>query len=992
MEKYSFLDTYFVRQAVLPFSDVQKNPLINQNNKVETICRNPAFRQAVLCASESLYCSMNEYLEGKIKDPKRKRQIELSLSQYWMRMSSRATPFGLFSYVSLATSSSLGRENTTLHALIDADYEWIWSLSKRLEVIGFKGLSFVANGLISDQIDSFRLPYVPGESFKTPVEIKKTAIVSYLISKCSSGNYTYCELAREVQDKFSGITNVDLDETIQTLLTKDFLISELRPNLSSPHLLRSLVERLELKASFEVTLEHLKTITKQMELVSQHIFTDDIENLLLELIHNMRKLNDTSRVIKTDLINKSYSDILKEEDIKEITDFANFFIQAVAKSQNRFTLYDEYKDVFLNKYGEFQLVPLSRMLDKQKGIGVPHDFKESSKKRKGVKTYPVEVPEKILQYMAIKYREALQNERIIQIDDLKTVLDEQVTTGVLPKSFELIFKVATDENGNRIFVCNRDYGCIGAGRTIGRFSNDWLEVTNVIRKLDENTRMGDEYIECDLMYLPQRIHLGNVATSPNINSYQLSYYQYSASSSLNIPLSDIYVGIKDDKFFLFSKRLKKKLRVNTSNLLYYYGDCPEIRFLKEVQLDGVVRFNTVAFEKLINFDYLPEIRYKSVVVKPETWIIKPPSHLLKFEEFDEWFCDKYNFLCGKNLAISFADNELKINIENKDSRYLIYKNCIRNSTTMLVNAYSCLSMPQTTEVVIPFGLENSTISHCGAYLQTTFDDDIECNHNAFMMLGDDDWLSIELYGCYNFDAYIAKELPELVGNLQSNGLITSFYYIQYAGPIYHIRLRFFKNEILNNIGTIVKCLNEHIRAHHIESFELCPYDREIERYGGLEGMHVAESIFCADSDCSIFLLQQYTREEQEMYYVISALDYMQIWGWDLRKQLEWIGNYTTCKGMHSQMWRQVRSLYYKCYSEKNINYLPDELVSNRMESIRRYSLCEISLEMRSRILSALLHMSFNRIFGMDKELEKRLLSYVYNLLHEIIARDMKPLD
>ena len=188
MEKYSFLDTYFVRQAVLPFSDVQNNPLINQNNKVKNICRNSMFRQAILCASESLYCSMNEYLEGKITDSKRKRQIELSLSQYWMRMSSRATPFGLFSYISLAKGSAPRRENTTLRALIDADYEWIWLLSKRLEAIGYKELSFVSNGLISEQVDSFRLPYIPGESIRSHIEIRKTAVASFLIDKCASKN------------------------------------------------------------------------------------------------------------------------------------------------------------------------------------------------------------------------------------------------------------------------------------------------------------------------------------------------------------------------------------------------------------------------------------------------------------------------------------------------------------------------------------------------------------------------------------------------------------------------------------------------------------------------------------------------------------------------------------------------------------------------------------------------------------------------------------
>ena len=982
MVKYVSLDTYFVRQAVLPYTNVQNNPLINENYGLEAICRTPEFRQAILCASESLYHSMNAYLEGTIKDSRKKRQVELSLSQYWMRMSTRATPFGLFSYVRLATFYSVSESKKSLRALIDADYEWAWSLSKKLEKVGFQELSFVANGLITNARNSFKLPYTPGTSCNVPVEVKKTDIVSYLIDKCSLGQCAYSELLQEAHGLFPNVKTFEFDEAINNLLEKEFLISELRPNLTSPHLLKALINQLESKSKFSIVAKQLEAIVNQMDFIANNVFDINTEYQLTNLICSMRALNDTPRVIKSNLICDGFATVLRPDDMKQLADFANFFIEAVAWTQNRFTLHDEYKDAFLNKYGDFRLVQLSRMLDETKGIGVPQDFKESKKKRKGEKKYPTEIPTHFLRYTHAKYREALQNAGTIDLCDLIENIGPRLEKGIPPESFELIFRLATDQSGKQVFVCNKDYGYIGVGRSIGRFSNDWDAAITSICELNNSAHRDNECIDCDLVYLPQRVHLGNVATSPSIQSYQLEYYQYSSKHS--IPISDIYVGIKNDRFYLYSKHLKKRIRINTSNLLYYYGDSPEIRFLKEIQLDGVIRWNTGFIDKLNNYDYVPEVRYKSVIIRPESWIVRPPSSKFNFEEFDKWFLSKYEHLKGKELAISFADNELKINVENKNSRYLIYRHCLHSGSILLVNAYNCLSVAHATEVVVPFVLEDVSNDQNNTSIESMQEDICDCDHESFLKVGEN-WLSFELYGCYDPDEYISKELSCLIEELCKKGIITSFYFLRYADPRYHIRLRLFKKDILQNIALIIERLNNHVVSQFIESFNICPYDGEIERYGGPTGLQIAETIFCIDSRCAIYLMQEYSDEDREIYYVFSALDYMQMWEWDLSTQLEWLST-NTLKGEFSQEWRNLRSIYFKCYLEKK-SYLPDGLYSNRMRAVTSYrNSNNFSQEVQGRILSALLHMSFNRLFGMDRMKEQRLLMFTKRLLFEIAAR------
>lgn len=983
MGKYLSCGKYFVRQAVLPAADAQNNPLLNTSKGLNTICHNTIFRQAVLCASESLYQSMNDYINGKIEDPKRIHQIELAISQYWMRMSSRATPFGLFSYVSIGNSDSKHEIKKDLSALIDADYEWILSLSKSIEVQHIEKLSFISNGLISDLDKTYSLPYVPGQQNSMPT-IPKSQISSLLIDQCRGGQYSFQDLLTSIRSVIPKIDPTLFKSTVEELLINDFLISDLRPNLSSQHLITAFVNQLERIGIAENLSQKLRAILDLIEYSSSHIFERETEDCLLNIIKLMREINNTQHVLKTNLISKSNIDVLSKKDIKTLEDFANFFVSTLSYAQNRFTLYDEYKDLFLNKYGDFRLVQLTRMLDPQVGIGVPQTFKESRHKRKGIKAYSVDASKEFKYYALSKYREALQQHTEICVDDLLDKLATAPCTGIFPESFDLIFKISTDESGHKYFLCNKDFGCIGAGRTIGRFSPNWDIAINTIMQLNSNENNYDDILACDLLYLPQRLHLGNVATSPELHDYCLAFYQNSKKHMLSI--SDIYVGIKENRFFLYSKSLKQRLKVNTSNLLYYFGDSPEIRFLKEVQLDGFIRWDITIFDALMNLDYVPEIRYKSIILHPETWRIIPPQEFKGFSEFDKWFQENYSFLNDKPLAISYADNELKINLKNSNSRYLIYKHLIHNDSVSLVKTYNCQILKHTTEIVVPFSsIRKGSLSNDGQMNQllgTT----LELERDPYIAIGQN-WLSFELYGCSNPERYVSHELSELMEQLVRNEIIDSFYYLYYADPFQHIRIRLYKKGILHNIEQIIYSLNKQVQYHHIETFKLCPYNREIERYGGNVGMTSAEKMFCADSKCAIHLIKHFCPKEREIYYVISALSYMKIWGWDFRKQLDWLEK-NICR-INNDKWRDIRNSYYNCYQENRI-FLPAKLSWEKRNAISNYSNQNIKQpEMQERILAAILHMSFNRLFGMNQNKEKELTLYIRNLLREIIARERK---
>ena len=663
MVKYALYKNYFVRQAVLPLSESLKNPLINdfESFSIDDICHNPIFRQSILCASESLYASMNDYIAGKINSAKRRRQVETALCQYWMRMSTRATPFGLFSSVSLNVAESENKING-FYAVVDADCEWLFTLSKIVESEYLEHLSFIANDLVIDNGFYFKLPYVPGADGNSHVLVEKNFITTYILNQCTNAQKSYKDLLEEIKRLYPEIDVAYIRDNIKQLLSNDVILSPLRPNLHCSNLIGNLCKQLKKNHIANELATQLVDILAQIDYISTHIFAEDTEQKLISLISSMRKINNSARVLKIDLLKEPTPCVLKEENITDIENFANFFVSALTHIKSDFTVYNEYKDMFLNEYGDYKMIQLSKLIDSKTGIGLPHTFKEFHKKRSGHKVYKNEPSSQFLYYFMKKYRQAIQNGSAIVIDDMIDRIGTRENVGDAPASFDLIFKVATDDEGNRIFVCNKDFGCIGAGRTIGRFSANWKQVADIMKDISLVEHIDEDFVLCDLVYMPKRLHLANVVTGAKLYEYSLSFYQHTTQHHL--PISDLYIMIENNRFQLVSKKLGKKLKVSTSNLLYYFGDSPEIRFIKEIQFDGIIRWEHDILDSLLSFDYMPEIRYKSIILRPETWTIVPSIQFTCFEDFDKWFVEEYDFLKNKRVSLLFADNELLVDINN----------------------------------------------------------------------------------------------------------------------------------------------------------------------------------------------------------------------------------------------------------------------------------------------------------------------------------------
>jgi hypothetical protein len=100
------------------------------------------------------------------------------------------------------------------------------------------------------------------------------------------------------------------------------------------------------------------------------------------------------------------------------------------------------------------------------------------------------------------------------------------------------------------------------------------------------------------------------------------------------------------------------------------------------------------------------------------------------------------------------------------------------------------------------------------------------------------------------DNFITTRLQPMMQQLMSTGSVRRWFFIRYADPDWHLRLRLFGEpaDLLNTaLPTLRQEVDDHLRG--AEGVRLCldTYVREIERYGGSSAISPAEAFFYADS-------------------------------------------------------------------------------------------------------------------------------------------------
>src|SRR5262249_44679334 len=126
------------------------------------------------------------------------------------------------------------------------------------------------------------------------------------------------------------------------------------------------------------------------------------------------------------------------------------------------------------------------------------------------------------------------------------------------------------------------------------------------------------------------------------------------------------------------------------------------------------------------------------------------------------------------------------------------------------------------------------------------------------MLPGSDWLYAKLYaGAAGVDRLLLDVVAPLVHEFTEAGAVDEWFFLRYGDPDLHLRVRFHgEPEVLHTrVLPALEAPAERPRADgRLRRLQLDTYEREVERYGGAEGLLLSERIFRVDSDAVLAML------------------------------------------------------------------------------------------------------------------------------------------
>src|ERR1044072_3798995 len=242
---YSFHKNLVLRTPSLPlFRHLDEQTIIAQLN-------NKLFLEGVYLASPVLYDECLKWKNGHVKGEKERQKLLRSLMKYFTRMSSRCTPFGLFSGCNVGqwqpepTAITVSAATTRRHTRLDMHY--LCALAQRLAVLpGIREhLLYYPNSsiyTIGDEMRYVEYRYVGGRRKHHISAVTASESLELLFRQASQG-ITINEMIDLLVD--DEVSREEAAAFIDDVLNAQMLVNELEPAITGDEFIYQVIRVLQ---------------------------------------------------------------------------------------------------------------------------------------------------------------------------------------------------------------------------------------------------------------------------------------------------------------------------------------------------------------------------------------------------------------------------------------------------------------------------------------------------------------------------------------------------------------------------------------------------------------------------------------------------------------------------------------------------------------------------------------------------------------------------
>lgn len=946
---FTLASFFLVRKPTLAFDDfLQLFKDLESFDKLTVFYDNhPLIKEAIALASPSLFAALER--------GDRSNDTLFSLLKYFIRMTSRSTPFGLFSSV------SLGGWGDTASAFLDLqkrerrtrpDMEWLSKVITEIchEPAFFKSLTIKQNPLVRQVGNCFEISYFREPEKKKVVTIRRLPLTEVIFA-LTKKPVLVSTLIEQILLALPELEKTKIEDVVKTLLDQEFLWFSLFPSL---------------------------------------LTTSPLQDFLAKLTQEQRAFftnKEKQQTVQIDMFEQGKTATLPACVAEEVTKTADLLAR-LSYREDILGLND-YKNKFIEKYGTQRLVPLLELLSEERGLGIPDVYQEHLPRKKNDSDQEIAF-RKLLHH---EYVQCL-HEGKQEIDITKILLPNEPTTEpkkVLQPSLELYFEIISDsakavEEGN--FLLLNTYQTWQGGATFGRFldlfdTNFHDEFKNFIES-EENLNADMHFIESS--HLPQTVHVQNVGIHP---TFRKEIIDLTASDKSTIALDEIFVGSDFDRLFLTSKDGKKEFYVTMGNMINPALAPVPLRFIRDVSKSKYKLLLPFSWGELSSMPFLPRICAGKIILSPSQWNVHQKQ--LNNRTFSAW-ADHWKM--GRYVFLTMGDQKLLLDRSNPlvlqfIERQLKKGNLLKLNEKVGQEKGQWLESERgkhCAEFVFPLLRKEKQIEKQTRQQQRVVYTPISSSQR--WKLPGSEWLFVKFYLPQQSELrFLTEHLTQFVDFLQEQKIIKNWFFIRYGNEKSHVRVRFNgePKTLVSNLLPILESWSSHLLEEGIiKEISLASYEREIERYGGTDLIETVENFFCADSQTALaLLLEQYSLPD----YAIGALSILEMIPGTLEERVAFLGRRAVKKNdlEHFQKWK--RPLISIAEAILTNNLMEKEAKLFQALNLRQEALFQLHAQMgkanQQSILDSLIHMHCNRLFGVDAKLESKARAHAFHILSSL---------
>jgi thiopeptide-type bacteriocin biosynthesis protein len=861
----------------------------------------PEVREALFVASPSLDEGCDQWLRERQTEDDDK--LQHALVRYFARMAGRATPFGLFAGCSVGTLGAVTRLELAdrgcyqRHSRLDMDY--LVLLTDALAHDPELRPAFIFGVNTSLYPAQGRLRYLEvrrdGKGWTHhQVAMEQTDYLEATLARATPGAGPRT-LAAGLLEEDPEASGEEAQQYINELIASQVLVSELRPTVTGPEPLSKLAERLREGGTLGAG-DLLDEARQELEALDACGLGNEpaCYRRIAKRLEGLPDKPDLARLFQVDMVKPVVHASLGPAVLAEIMRGVALLHRLARPPRDDHLA--RFREAFAGRY-EGREVPLVEALDAETGVGfdtLTSGATDASSLLDGL-AFPKAVDEQILwgrreALLLSKLSEALvhsASEIALEPREVEEMAEKNPPP--LPGAFAVMATVAA---GSEAALARGEFqvllgGAVGpsGARLLGRFCHADPQLHRLVQQhVQAEEALQPDAVFAEIVHLPEG-RLGNVLARPVLRAYEIPYLgRASVPAQQQIPVTDLRVSVQGDKIVLRSARLGRRVIPRLTSAHNFEMSQGIYQFLGALQSQGTAGGLGWDWGPLGEAPLLPRVVSGRLVLSRATWRIgkeewKPLGQAqgaARFHMVRSW---RHARRLPRWIALAEADNELPIDLDNALAVDTLIELAKAQQRVRLVELFPgpeqlCARGPEgrfVHELVIPFVRQGGTggssaiaVAHGASppRQDRPFPDRTTEMRRSFPP--GSEWLFIKLYsGPATADQIFREVVRPVVERVLSTGAADHWFFVRYGDPDWHLRLRLhgpptrLGGEVLPALQTAAAPLLDDGRLWRIQ---LDTYQREVERYGGTEGIVLAEQLFQMDSEAVLSLAELFTED------------------------------------------------------------------------------------------------------------------------------------